>query len=68
MSNFLSSAYIWWAVTLAIAYTVGRVGVPTLYQDIKHLIQGIKGAVSGAKAAVTGTTTSTTSTSSTKTS
>lgn len=56
-STILSSAYVWWAVTLAIAYTVGRVGIPTLYSDIKSVVSGIKGAVSGAKAAVTPTTT-----------
>jgi hypothetical protein len=56
-SSFLTSTTGWYVIVGAIAYTVGRVGVPTLYQDIKHLLQGIKGAVSGAKAAVTAPTT-----------
>jgi hypothetical protein len=55
-STILSSAIVWWAITLGIGYTVGRIGIPTLYQDIKHLIQGIKGAAVGAEKAVVGKT------------
>ena len=51
--DILSSPITWWVVVGALGYTVGRVGVPTLYQDIKHFFQAVAGAVKGAKAAVT---------------
>jgi hypothetical protein len=55
-SEVLSSAWVWWLVALALGWTVGRVGIPTLYQDIKHLFQGIKGAAVGAETAIVGKT------------
>jgi hypothetical protein len=60
LTGLTQSTWVVYAVVAALAYTVGRVGLPTLYQDIKHLFQGIKGAVSGAKAAVTTTPPTTT--------
>lgn len=51
--SLLGNEWVRDAVIILAAYTVGRIGIPTLYQDIKSVISGIKGAVSGAKAAVT---------------
>lgn len=59
--SLLGNEFVRDAVIIAAGYTIGRVGLPTLYQDIKHFIQGVVGAVKGAKAAVTSSTTTKTS-------
>jgi hypothetical protein len=55
MQEVMSSTLTWWVIALAVGYTVGRVGIPTLYQDIKHFIQGVRSSVSVTKAPVTTT-------------
>ena len=41
MSTILNSSITWWVVVVALAYTVGRVGLTTFWSDLKSLFSKV---------------------------